>query len=115
MIFERTAIYSRYTSFYIYSRMVVHTFGIEVELSQNSAGVVGARCEGAAQRGLFYPCPSCTVILGAPRHVNSSTSTPQLPFKIRQIPSNRDYKALNRATLGGLGMTSTLAPDPKET
>ena len=31
------------------------------------------------------------------------SSTPQLPFKIPQIPSNRDYKALNRATLGGLG------------
>ena len=29
-------------------------------------------------------------------------STPQLPFKIPQIPSNRDYKALNRVTLGGL-------------
>ena len=29
-----------------------------------------------------------------------SSSTPQLPFKIRQIPSNRDHKALNRAGLG---------------
>ena len=28
---------------------------------------------------------------------------PQLPFKTPQIPSNRDHKALNRATLGGLG------------
>ena len=28
---------------------------------------------------------------------------PPLPFKIPQIPSNRDYKALNRATLGGPG------------
>ena len=32
-----------------------------------------------------------------------TTSTPQLPFKTPQIPSNRDHKALNRATLGGLG------------
>ena len=32
------------------------------------------------------------------------TSTPQLPFKRPQIPSNRDHKALNRGTLGGLGM-----------
>ena len=31
------------------------------------------------------------------------TSTPQLPFKIPQIPSNRDCKAPNRGTLGGLG------------
>ena len=31
-------------------------------------------------------------------------STPQLPFKIPQIPSNRDYKALDRGTLGGLGV-----------
>ena len=30
-------------------------------------------------------------------------STPQLPFKRPQIPSYRDHKALNRATLGGLG------------
>ena len=32
-----------------------------------------------------------------------SPSTPQLLFKIPQIPSYRDYKALNRGTLGGLG------------
>ena len=32
------------------------------------------------------------------------TSTPQLPFKEPQIPSNRDHKALNRGTLGGLGI-----------
>ena len=28
---------------------------------------------------------------------------PQLPFKTPQIPSNRDHKALNRVTFGGLG------------
>ena len=33
----------------------------------------------------------------------TTTSTPQLPFKTPQIPSNRDHKALNRGTLGGLG------------
>ena len=32
------------------------------------------------------------------------SSTPQLPFKEPQIPSNRDHKALNRGTLGGLGL-----------
>ena len=32
-----------------------------------------------------------------------STSTPQLPLKTPQIPSNRDQKALNRGPLGGLG------------
>ena len=31
------------------------------------------------------------------------SSTPQLPFKISQRPSNRDYKAPDRGTLGGLG------------
>ena len=31
------------------------------------------------------------------------TSTPQLPAKIPQIPSNRDHKALNGGTLGGGG------------
>ena len=36
-------------------------------------------------------------------HTYIHTSTPQLPFKIPHMPSNRDYKALNRATLGGLG------------
>ena len=29
----------------------------------------------------------------------TTTSTPQLPFKEPQIPSNRDHKALNRGTL----------------
>ena len=33
----------------------------------------------------------------------SGSSTPQLPFKEPQIPFNREHKALNRATLGGLG------------
>ena len=32
------------------------------------------------------------------------TSTPQLPFKTPQIPSNRGHKAINRGTLGGLGI-----------
>ena len=31
------------------------------------------------------------------------TSTPQLPFKGPQIPSNGDHKALNGGTLGGAG------------
>ena len=31
------------------------------------------------------------------------TFPPQLPFQIRCIPTNRDHKALNRGTLGGLG------------
>ena len=36
-------------------------------------------------------------------NVDLNTSTPQLPFKIPQIPSNKDHKALNRGTFGGLG------------
>ena len=36
--------------------------------------------------------------------VSESTSTPQLSFKRPHIPSNRDHKALNRGTLGGLGI-----------
>ena len=39
-----------------------------------------------------------------PFGIPKTISTPQLPFKIPQIPSNRDYKALNRGTLGGLGI-----------
>ena len=35
----------------------------------------------------------------------SFTSTPQIPFKEPQIPSSRVYKALNRGTLGGLGIS----------
>ena len=38
-----------------------------------------------------------------------STSTPQLPFKRPQIPSNRDHKALNRGTLGGAGTTRAVS------
>ena len=35
------------------------------------------------------------------------SSTPQLPFKIPHIPTNRDQKALNRGTLGGSGFRSS--------
>ena len=34
---------------------------------------------------------------------NPIPAPPQLPFKTPQVPSNRDCKALNRGTLGGLG------------
>ena len=48
--------------------------------------------------------PSCTESVLWNRHwQNQTTSTPQLPFKTPQIPSNRSHKALNRDTLGGLG------------
>ena len=45
---------------------------------------------------------------GAPFHIGLSknlptSSTPQLPFKIPHIATNRDHKALNKGTLGGLG------------
>ena len=39
--------------------------------------------------------------LAAPKKAPSST--PQLRLKTRHIPTNRDHKALNRGTLGGLG------------
>ena len=32
-----------------------------------------------------------------------NSSTPQLPFKIPHIPTDKDQKALKRGTLGGLG------------
>ena len=38
------------------------------------------------------------------------TSTPQLPFKIPHKPTNRDQKALNRDTLGALGLVGTRRP-----
>ena len=38
-----------------------------------------------------------------------TTSTPQLPLKEPQIPSNRDHNALNRGTLGGLGRSVNIA------
>ena len=31
------------------------------------------------------------------------STTPQIPFKIHHVPTNRDHKALNRGTWGGLG------------
>ena len=37
------------------------------------------------------------------------TSTLQLPFKTPQIPFNRDYKAVDRGTLEGLGNAVELA------
>ena len=41
------------------------------------------------------------------RRLGIRDRTPQLPFKTPQIPSNRDQKALNRATLGGVGGVRT--------
>ena len=38
------------------------------------------------------------------------TSTPQLPFKAPQIPFNRDHKASNRGTWGGLGIEAYTTP-----
>ena len=35
---------------------------------------------------------------------NEKRITPQLPFKRLQIPPNKDHKALDRGTLGGLGI-----------
>ena len=40
----------------------------------------------------------------------SSSSTPQLPFKRPQRPSNRYQKALSRGTLGGLGSYGASEP-----
>ena len=36
------------------------------------------------------------------------SSTPQLPFKTPQIPFNRDHKALNSGTLGGVGSSLSM-------
>ena len=44
------------------------------------------------------------IYFGAAPRRELSPSTPQLPSKIPQVPSNRDYKAPNRGTLGGLGL-----------
>ena len=49
-------------------------------------------------------CHTCSFQgLKRPQKHKGTTSTPQLPFKIPHIPSNRDHKAINRGTLGGLG------------
>ena len=37
-----------------------------------------------------------------------STWTSQLPFKEPQVPSNRDHKALNSGTVGGVGIGHSL-------
>ena len=53
--------------------------------------------------GSYHVWPKPTIsIFGLP--LPASTSTPQLPFKRPPMPSNRDHKALNRATLGGLAI-----------
>ena len=47
--------------------------------------------------------PSSEVVLSNPTgelETVLTSSTPQVPCKTPQIPSNRDHKALNRATLG---------------
>ena len=36
--------------------------------------------------------------------ISDYVGTPQLPFKIPHITTNRDHNALNRGTLGGLGV-----------
>ena len=60
---------------------------------QGLLGAVGAH------RGLLGGLGSPSLALKA----YMKTSTPQLPFQTPQMPSNRDHKALNRGTLGGLG------------
>ena len=42
--------------------------------------------------------------------IGSPSSTPQLPFKRPHIATNRDHKALIRATLGGLGLGLYMMP-----
>ena len=39
--------------------------------------------------------------------IGGPASTSQLPFKTPQIASNRDHRALNRGTLGGLGIVGS--------
>ena len=70
--------------------------------------------EGDLLIGHFkYPVPGpskviafgvCIVFLARISPIEPTTITPQLPFKRPQMPSNRDPKALNGATLGALGM-----------
>ena len=43
------------------------------------------------------------LLLGCWRSRYTYTSTPQLPFKIPHIPTDRDHRALNRGTLWDLG------------
>ena len=44
--------------------------------------------------------PDCQILM----FVWSLGPTPQLPLKEPQIPSHGDHKALNRGTLGGVGL-----------
>ena len=50
-----------------------------------------------------------------PKRIQTPASTPQLPFKRPQIPSNRDHKGLNRGTLGGLGVYPAVFIQPRST
>ena len=68
--------------------------------------------EAAVRRGQGGSCaePPCKAVdldVGDSMRGSYSvvlTNTPELPFKRPQMPSNRDHMALNRATLGGLGI-----------
>ena len=55
----------------------------------------------AESRGLAFNLDQLWLVLGLK---TTSTSTPQLPFKRPHTPTKRDHKALNRGTLGGLGI-----------
>ena len=69
------------------------------------------------RRPLIYP--KCRA---EPRHASGEIldsalyrpAPPQLPCKEPQIPSNRDHKALNRGTLGGVGGLLPFFEEPHE-
>ena len=56
----------------------------------------------------YFTIPHYTIPFHLIPYSTYIARTPQLPFKRPQIPSNRDYMALNRATVGGLGIYSNI-------
>ena len=59
-----------------------------------------------ASAGLTLRSAKSRSNLGDSKNSGPSSSTPQLPFKEPQIPSNADHKALNGGPLGGVGLRS---------
>ena len=72
--------------------------------ARNSDRIPSKLCVAPTEVVLSLKSTAEAAILGPPKYQKLTfTSTPQLPFKRPQIPSNRYHKALNRGTLGGLG------------
>ena len=77
--------------------------GLQSKLLQGISSEAPSMGPYLLQKGSELWAPILKVVYNSVRIGCRITSTPSLPFKTPQIPSNGDHTALNRGTLGGQG------------